>query len=286
METRTPPRTRLLRRVLPALVGLALLGASLPGCDWPDGTRFVHPVFSNFDLTSGIVYRSTTTWDGRAIDLRLDIRQPRGDTMTERPVIMWMFGGGWRNGDRNQLRVLAEDSARRGYVGVTIDYRIRPDQIPFDISGAELDAYDDTIAAIQWLKDNAAAYGIDPDVIVPAGISAGAINALHAVYRPGTRGPATTPAAGAVSASGISFVRPPAGRPPVLMTHGTADQTVPFNAASGVCAQANAVGDTCILHPFDGGHTFPPGFSDDAHNFVFERVLLANGYPAPPLPPA
>ena len=66
---------------------------------------------------------------------------------------------------------------------------------------AEIDAYDATIAAIQWLQDNAATYRIDPDAIVPAGFSAGAINALHAVWRP-ARGPSDTPAAGAVAASG------------------------------------------------------------------------------------
>ena len=113
--------------------------------------------------------------------------------------MMWMFGGGWRFGDRNQLATLAQDSARRGYVGVTIDYRIRGDQDPFDLLAAEIDAYDDTIAAIQWLQDNAATYRIDPDAIVPAGFSAGAINALHACGaparggRPTRRRPAPSP---------------------------------------------------------------------------------------------
>ena len=279
METRTPPRSKLLRRLLPALVALALVGAALPGCDWPANTRFVKKVFTDVQLTSGITYRSTTTWDGKPVDLKLDIRQPAGDTRAQRPVMMWMFGGSWRAGDRNQLSSFAVDSAQRGYVGVTIDYRIRPNQQPFDISGAEIDAYDDTIAAIQWLKDHAATYRIDPNAIVAAGYSAGAINALHAVYRPGTRGPATTPAAGAVALHGISFVKPPAGRPAVIMVNATEDGTVPFGPAKGTCDQAVAVGDDCVLLTHPGDHLdIPPWFLDEAHRLVFERILFGLGY--------
>jgi acetyl esterase/lipase len=275
-----------MRRVLPGVLGLVLLASSLAACEWPARTRYVHEVFTDYDLTSGIVYRQTTRWNGDPIQLRLDIYEPRGDTKAERPVMMWMFGGGWRTGTRNQLAFLAQDSARRGYVGVTIDYRIRGDQNPFDFFAAEVDAYDDTIAAIQWLQANASTYRIDPDVVVPGGISAGAINALHAVWRPGTRGPSDTPAAGAVAAAGLTFTPAPAGRPPVMMFNGTADPIVPYDGAKFVCDQANAVGSVCLLHTTEGGgHTFPPNFAAIAHDFVWERILLANGYQHEVVPP-
>jgi acetyl esterase/lipase len=278
---------RTMRRVLPGLLGLALVASSLAGCDWPDRTRYVHEVFADYNVTTGIVYRQTTRWNGEPIQLRLDIYQPRGDTKAERPVMMWMFGGGWRFGDRNQLAFFAQDSARRGYVGVTIDYRTRGDQEPFDLSAAEIDAYDDTIAAIQWLQANAATYRIDPDAIVPAGFSAGAINALHAVWRPGTRGPTETPAAGAVAASGLSFTPPPADRPPVLMFNGTADPIVPYSGATWVCNQANAVGSDCLMQTTEGGgHSLPANFAPISHDFVFERILLRLGYRHEVVPPA
>lgn len=280
------PGMTTVRRVLPALAGLTLLAGSLAGCNWPERTRYVHPVFAAYDVTPGVVYRQTTRWNGEPIQLKLDVYQPRGDTKAERPVMMWMFGGGWRFGDRNQLATLAQDSARRGYVGVTIDYRTRGDQDPFDLLAAEIDAYDDTIAAIQWLQDNAATYRIDPDAIVPAGFSAGAINALHAVWRPGTRGPSDTPAAGAVAASGLSFTPAPAGRPPVWMFNGTADPIVPYNVARAVCDQANAVGSTCLMQTTEGGgHTIPANFSPISHDFVFERILWPLGYRPEVVPP-
>lgn len=268
-----------MRRVLPALLGVALLASSLTGCDWPERTLYVHPVYANYDVTSGIVYRQTTRWNGDPIQLRLDIYEPRGDTKAERPVMMWMFGGGWRFGDRNQLASLAQDSARRGYVAVTIDYRTRGDQDPFNLSAAELDAYDDTIAAIQWLQANAATYRIDPEAIVPAGFSAGAINALHAVWRPGTRGPTVTPAAGAVAGSGMGFLTPPPGTPPVIMFNGDADPIVPYSAAKRSCDESTAAGNLCILvTTAGGGHTIAPNFSAISHDFVFERILWPLGY--------
>src|SRR5690606_1167141 len=163
---------------------------SLAGCDWPEGTRYVDVVFEGYEATTGIPYRTTMTHTGEPITLRLDVYEPAGDTAEERPVIMWMFGGAWRAGDRNQLASYAQDSARRGYVGVTIDYRIRPEG--GDLIAASNDAYEDTLAAIRWLQDHAEQFRIDPDAIVPAGYSAGAINALHALHRP-----ADTPAAAA-----------------------------------------------------------------------------------------
>ena len=137
-----------LRRLVPAVLGMALLASTLPGCDWPDGTRFVHHVFDDHEVTSGITYRHTTTDTGEPIDLQLDIYEPAGDTRGERPVVVWMFGGGWRFGDRDQLAGYAVDSARRGYVGVTIDYRTwtGPD---FDVFAASANAYEDTMAAVE-----------------------------------------------------------------------------------------------------------------------------------------
>jgi acetyl esterase/lipase len=270
------------RRLAPAVAGLALLAGTVTGCEWPEGTRYVHQVFSEVDVTRGIVYRNTTTHTGQPVQLRLDIYRPRGDTATERPVVMWMFGGGWRFGDRDQLTAYATDSAKRGYVGVTIDYRLRPGE-PFDVVAAAMDAYDDTIAAIQWLQAHAGQYGLDPDAVVAAGYSAGAVNALHAIYLPGSRGPATTPAAGAVALAGLTLTAPTAGRPPSIMFHGTNDTVVPFGAAQTQCDQSAAVGNMCLLVPYPGAdHSIPFQLQADitarTADFIFEQVLWPLGY--------
>ncbi len=270
---------RTLRRLVPAVLGVALLATTLTSCEWPEGTRYVHQVFADHDVTAGVTYRSTTTNTGQPIDLKLDIYEPRGDTLTERPVVVWMFGGSWRAGDRDQLASYAQDSARRGYVGVTIDYRIWVGS-GFNLVTASNNAYDDTIAAIAWLKAHAGDYGLDPDAIVAAGYSAGAINALHALYRP-----STSPAAGAVAIAGMSFNGATADRPPSIIFSGTADTTVPHAASRDLCDRSRAVGNVCRFVPYDGADHLI-GFSQSADirartaDFIFEEVLLPLGYRA------
>lgn len=281
------------RRLLPALTGLGivvtLLAALLPGCDWPQGTRYVHAVFTDVDVTRDIVYRRTTNHQGQAVELKLDIYQPRGDTATRRPAVMWMFGGAWVAGNRSQMTTYATDSAKRGYVGVSIDYRIRPGGGGNFLDGA-MDAYDDAVAAVQWLKDNAATYRIDPRAIVAGGFSAGAINALNLLYLPGSRGPATSPIAGAVGVSGLAFAAPTADDPPALMNNGTADTIVPYDSARRTCSDAWAVGAVCRFWAYeDAGHEI--GFSQQAliqertGDFIFEHVLIPLGYRANTPPP-
>jgi acetyl esterase/lipase len=271
------------RRLAVLAFAVGLLGAGLSGCEWPDGTRFVDEVFADVDVTTGVVYRHTTTHDGEPIDLELDVYQPRGDARAERPVVFWMFGGGWTRGDRNQLADYAQDSARRGYVGVTIDYRIRPDGLGDDVLGAAVDAYDDAVAAAQWLEGHAADYRIDPDAIIAGGYSAGAVNALNLLFMPGFRGPATSPVAGAVAISGVSLAPPTAGDPPAIMHHGTADDTVPYDSARATCDQTLAVGNVCEFVTYEGGdHFIVSSERDDIQassaHLVFERVLWPLGY--------
>ncbi|HET6949816.1 MAG TPA: alpha/beta hydrolase [Acidimicrobiales bacterium] len=265
--------------MLPAVLGLTLVATTVAGCDWPAGTRYVHPVFTSVERTNGVVYRNTTTWDGQPVALRMDVYRPAGDTATDRPAVVWLFGGGWQFGTRNQLSSFADDSARRGYVGVTIDYRIRANQSPLDTFGAAMDAYDDTIAAVQFLKDHAAEYGINPDQIVTAGHSAGAINALHTVYLPGTRGPATPTVAAAVGISGLTFRQAAEPRPPTLQFHGTADPIVPLSSGQAACDATRAAGNFCHMVTYEGaGHGLPQQFPDDIKaktaDFIFEQVVL------------
>lgn len=271
-----------LRRTLPALMAIGIaLATTLTGCDWPEGTRYVYPVFDEVDVTRDVVYHHTTDHQGQPVELRLDVYQPRGDTVSERPAMMWMFGGAWRAGDRSQMASYATDSARRGYVGVSIDYRIRPEG--GDAVELANDAYDDAVAAVEWLKDNAATYGIDPDAIVAGGFSAGAINALNLLYVPGSRGPETSPVAGAVAVSGLAFDTPTAGDPPAVMHNGTADPIVPFASARRTCDDAEAVGEVCRFWAYeDAGHGI--AFSEQAliqersADFIFEHVLVPLGY--------
>ena len=95
--------------------------------------------------------------------LKLDIyHAPRGEKAS--PVIVWVHGGAWRAGNREgvSIRGLVE----MGYSVASVDYRLTP-VAPFPAN------VHDIKAAIRFLRANADRYGIDPDRISIAGVSAG-----------------------------------------------------------------------------------------------------------------
>ena len=273
---------RTLRRVVPLVAGLALLAANA-GCQWPDGTRYVHKVFTDVEVTRDIVYSSTTDYQGHPIDLKLDIYRPVGDTATNRPAVMWMYGGGFTSGDKNQLASYADDSAKRGYVGVAINYRLRATA---DI-GAIIDAWTDSANAVAWLKAHAADYGINPDVIIAAGYSAGAVNAVHLLYLSDP-----SPVAGAVAIAGFTPVAPTAGDPPVIMHQGLNDTIVPPSSSQGTCDATRNAGNVCMYHTYPSDHlmTFVEPYAtqikDISATDMFEQILLQHGYEPEQLPAA
>ena len=101
-------------------------------------------------------------------ELRLDLARPLGTQPEETlPAIICLHGGGWIGGERQQMKGTIEDLARRGYVAVSPDYRLAPqDRFPAQI--------EDCKAVVRWLRDNAEKYGINPQKIGVFGFSAGA----------------------------------------------------------------------------------------------------------------
>ncbi len=100
----------------------------------------------------------------------------RTPVISPAPLVIVIHGGAWQGGDPNQLPDLNHYLATRGYVVAAISYRLAPDHL-FPA------AYDDILAAIAFLKQNAQQYGIDPQRIVLLGRSAGGHLALLAGYR-------------------------------------------------------------------------------------------------------
>ncbi|WP_188063706.1 alpha/beta hydrolase [Sphingobium sp. KCTC 72723] len=104
---------------------------------------------------------------------RLDIYAPM-DAAGPAPVLVFVHGGGFLKGDKGGTDAwpnanVGRMAAQAGFVGVVINYRLAPDHMwP---SGAQ-----DVAAVVAWLKDNVAQHGGDPDRIVLAGTSAGAVH--------------------------------------------------------------------------------------------------------------
>jgi len=114
--------------------------------------------------TFDIVYKKTTQGD-----LTLHGYRPTGWKATDkRPVIVFFFGGGWKNGVYTQFVPQAEYFASRGIVAISADYRIESKhKTTPDV------AVEDAKSAIRYVRDKATELGIDPNKIIASGGSAG-----------------------------------------------------------------------------------------------------------------
>ncbi len=101
---------------------------------------------------------------------RLDVYTPArsGDPA---PVIVFLYGGGWRSGERGLYRFLGTTLARRGAVAVVPDYRLYP-------TARFPDFLRDAAAATAWVQREVASFGGDPGRIILMGHSAGAYLAM------------------------------------------------------------------------------------------------------------
>ncbi len=116
-----------------------------------------------------IVYKEV---DGRA--LKLDIYE-RKDLDRAAPLLIFIHGGGWKSGKKEDYRVYTLAFAQRGYVTASISYRL---------SGVAKypAAIEDVKCAVRWLRAHAEDYGFAPDKIALIGGSAGGHLSLLAGY--------------------------------------------------------------------------------------------------------
>jgi len=101
---------------------------------------------------------------------KLDLVMPTEAGTGQRPAIVVIHGGGWRNGDKRKgiFIMTALDFAARGYVCISINYRLLSD------STSIATCVEDTKCAVRWLRAHAEEYKVDPMRIGAYGHSAGA----------------------------------------------------------------------------------------------------------------
>ncbi len=165
------------------LASVAVQAQNHPTCT---ATRYLTDSFA-VDSAFNVLYGNNDTYAGNNQDLFMDIFSPANDVATQRPVVLLAFGGSFVGGERADVHDLCAYYASKGYVAVTIDYRIYDGGfIPLpdsnDLVDVVVKAIGDMKAAVRYLRQDAATsdlYKIDPNQIFVGGISAGAIVANH-----------------------------------------------------------------------------------------------------------
>jgi acetyl esterase/lipase len=105
-----------------------------------------------------------------ALDLKLDVSRPAAKEGLF-PAVVVIHGGAWRQGNKADVRAIAGEFTKRGYVAVAPQYRF----CPKDVFPAQVH---DVKAAVRWIKANAKKYQVDPDRVGAIGFSAGGHLAL------------------------------------------------------------------------------------------------------------
>jgi para-nitrobenzyl esterase len=150
--------------------------------------------------------------------LYLNVWTPAKAATDKVPVLVWIYGGGFNAGGTSIPGYSGEVLAKKGVVLISIAYRVgnlgflaHPEltaESPQHVSGNY--GLLDMIAALQWIKKNAAAFGGDPDKVTIFGESAGGIAVSQLSASPLAKGLFV----GAISESGGSFGPPRASGGP------------------------------------------------------------------------
>ncbi|NKI17648.1 alpha/beta hydrolase [Spongiibacter sp. KMU-166] len=100
---------------------------------------------------------------------KMDLYRPtQGENL---PVVLFIHGGYWSSGEREEYRFVGETLAQQGYLAAIISYRLYPEVVfPAFI--------EDAAAATAHLRQIASHHGGDPQQLYLAGHSAGAHSAL------------------------------------------------------------------------------------------------------------
>jgi acetyl esterase/lipase len=240
---------------------------------------------------------------------KLDLYLPEKKSEGPLPVIIWIHGGAWREGDK--WPCLEDRFPTRGYAAASINYRLSGDA-PFPA------AIEDCKAAVRWLRAHAKDYNLDPERIGVWGASAGGhlaallgtsgdvkelegkggnldqssrVQAVVDWYGPtdllqmgGYHDRATSPESKLIGgplqehkdavarANPLTYLGKDA--PPFLIMHGDADETVPLGQSELLAAALKKANVHVIFKKIRGAGHADPAFWRDPENWLLVRKFF------------
>ncbi|MEK8030253.1 alpha/beta hydrolase [Ideonella sp. DXS29W] len=240
------------------------------------------------------------------LTLKMDVWVPPNATSaTPMPLVVFVHGGGYVQGGKEERADDASGYARAGFVTASINYRLTPDNTDSaDLrTMAIIQASDDLMNAVRHLKANASVYHVDTSRIAIVGTSAGgglslvgAIEGGDAVPLAGTSSdyPGVSADVAASVSTGATLIDPmfdsdallnyDRADAPVLLFHATPqDQTTGATWDGNVVptqSRINASGNSCTTVPTpDAPHTVPLGIDSKwwptVRDFLWARLNLS-----------
>ena len=146
------------------------------------------PFFTDGQISSqlNVTFANAVDWQGNNVDLKLDVYFPTLsiDTLPLRPLILMIHGGGLIGGDKIAYTRVCQEFAKRGFVAVTINYRLGLNCNTDTISEekAKYRAQQDVNAAFRYVSANASLLRVDTSWMFIGGGSAGSVASLGVVY--------------------------------------------------------------------------------------------------------
>lgn len=255
-------------------VALTFLPLTLWAQDCTSG-RYREAQFADVQTTLSVPFGSNYGVSGGTQILFMDVYEPVGDVLEQRPVVLVAFGGSFVSGTRADVAEACIQFARRGYVAVAPDYRVGffvPNATTTTL--AVLRGAHDMKACVRFLRrsvmESENPYRIDPERIIIGGFSAGAISALHAGFLNDDSEWPTVLAPQLVSLGGVEGT---SGNP------GYSSEVLSLYSFSG------CLGDTSWIQPDDlplcsvheVGDAVVPYYTQEVSVFGFPTGLIASG---------
>jgi len=237
-----------------------------------------------FTVRSNILYSGASS---QVLDLYVPA-PPR-----KRAALLFVHGGGFREGSKEQMALLCALYARAGFIAATINYRLAPAH-PFPA------ALEDTARAVVWLRNQATVQGFDPRKIIMIGYSAGANLSLMVGLSEGSGVAAVVSAAapsdlasllaqtplpqlksdlreylgGAAPELASPLVRVSPGDPGVFLFHGDRDTLVPVAQSVTLAQRLQANNVPVLLRVFpNAGHEIMLPNTPQLPNPNFETLV-------------
>jgi para-nitrobenzyl esterase len=143
--------------------------------------------------------------------LYLNVWSGAASPKEKRPVIVWIYGGGFMTGGSGCAIYDGEAMAKKGIIFVSLNYRVgifgffAHPELTKESSHHASGNYGlmDQIAGLQWVRKNIAAFGGDPNNVTIAGQSAGSTSVNCLVASPLSKGLFKH----AIAESGASFLK-------------------------------------------------------------------------------